>query len=311
MLHARVSNTTIGIVRVAVFGMWLKHLAGDPIARFVRTPFEFFTRIGPLAWLPADWWSWIYQPGFMQAARIVLLLAIGACLLGLRPYRLIAIATCVGLTLYQSFVRGYGYLHHGELPMLFAAYVLAVYPAARGFALSRDALRPDPAGDREDTDTNRAAMLTICLAFCLTYAFVGTRRVLDGGIEVYFDHTILHYIARYTFGHSLESPGLGRLVLEIPLLGKLVAVGYATTTFFELLSPLAIFWRRFRWLWIAVILVFHIASGLLMHIWFTANIPLILLCMTELEATLARVNAGVVRIGLPQLSFLPAPPAPP
>jgi hypothetical protein len=308
MLHSRVSNATLGIVRAAVYGMWAKHLLEDSVDRYIRTPVEFFTPVGPLAWLPDAWWPWIYRVEVIEGGRVALLVGIGLCVVGLGPYRLIAVATCFGLTLYQAFVRGYGYIHHGELAMLFAAYVLAIYPAQRGFSLQRTARSPGPHGTGGNTagdDLNRAAMLTICLALCFTYAFVGAHRLVHGGIGVFFDGTILHYITVRTFETDIDAPGLGRLVLEIPALGTAAALGYAATTVCELFAPLAIFARRFRWIWITTIIGFHLAAGLLMGIWFTANIALVLLCMTDLERVLARCNGLLPRIGLRPVHFLP------
>ncbi len=87
------------------------------------------------------------------------------------------------------------------------------------------------------------------------------------------------------------------------------------TTFFELLSPVAIFSRRFRWLWIPAIVGFHVAAGLLMRMWFTANIALVLLCMTDLEAHLGRVDGALARMGIGPVFDArsdpsPRPPAP-
>ncbi len=299
MLHSRVSDSTLGVVRIAVYGMWLKHLLEDSLSRYVDTPLELFQPIGPLAWIPADWWPWLYRAEVMEWSRIALLVGTVACIAGLRPYRPIALATCGGLTLYQAFVRGYAYMHHGEMAMLLAAYVLAVYPANRGLSVGRSGLR-SRAPEREAAGDvlNRAALLTFCLALCLTYSYVGLELVLQGGDAIYLNSTIVHHIAFYTFGEDLESPGIGRWVLEVPALGSVANLGFALTTFFELLSPLAIFSRRFRWLWIPAIVGFHVAAGLLMQMWFTANIALVLLCMTDLDAILARVDELLARLGL-------------
>lgn len=304
-LHARVSSATLGVVRVAVFAMWWKHLFGDSFERYARIPFELFTPIGPLLLVPEDAWSWIYTPGFMEGARYALLAGVSACLLGVRPYRPIAIATCTGLIAYQALVRGYGYMYHGELAMLFAAFVVAVFPSARGFALSPRSWRAGGEEDESVLATNRAAMWTLCTIFLLTYCFVGVNRVLSGGVEIFRDGTILHMIARYAFADGVDDPGIGRFVLEVPALGHLVAFGFAATTFFEFFAPVALFFRSFRWLWIAAVLGFHVASGVLMGIWFTANMALVLLCMTDLEFVLARVNAAFARLAGRPLPFLP------
>ena len=52
-------------------------------------------------------------------------------------------------------------------------------------------------------------------------------------------------------------------------------LGYPLVTLFELLSPAWVFSPRFRWAWIAVMVPFHIGTGLLMGIWFNYNLALI------------------------------------
>ena len=47
---------------------------------------------------------------------------------------MLAIFTCILLTFYQGLIRGYGYINHGELPILYAAYVLAVFPSAHALS---------------------------------------------------------------------------------------------------------------------------------------------------------------------------------
>ena len=44
----------------------------------------------------------------------------------------------------------------------------------------------------------------------------------------------------------------------------------------EVLSPLCLFYKGFRRIWIVVMFAFHVVTGLFMQIWFTANFLLIL-----------------------------------
>ena len=50
----------------------------------------------------------------------------------------------------------------------------------------------------------------------------------------------------------------------------------------EMLSPLCLFSRRFRWLWLAVIIPFHFTTLFTMNIFFDYNIILLLLLLTPL-----------------------------
>ena len=69
----------------------------------------------------------------------------------------------------------------------------------------------------------------------------------------------------------------------LPILALLLQAGFPIATVFEVLSPLCLFYRRFRWAWILVISAFHVATGLFMQIWFTANFLLIFVFLTDID----------------------------
>jgi hypothetical protein len=53
-------------------------------------------------------------------------------------------------------------------------------------------------------------------------------------------------------------------------------------TLFEILSPLALVWRRFRWVWLAVIAPFHLTTLFTMNIFFWENLILLAVVFTGL-----------------------------
>src|SRR5205823_6246364 len=79
--------------------------------------------------------------------------------LGVPGYAIIAVTTCVLLTLYQGLPRSFGFLNHAQLALLYAAYVLAAFPCA-------DALAIAPARARRERAPvlYRAPMLAAALA---------------------------------------------------------------------------------------------------------------------------------------------------
>jgi hypothetical protein len=92
---------------------------------------------------------------------------------------------------------------------------------------------------------------------------------------------------------KLASAGLGYFEIGLlgartPLLLTTVQLGFGVVTFFELLSPVCLLPRTFRWAWMGVMLPFHFLSLLLLNIFFWQNILLILFFMTDIDRLIDR-----------------------
>jgi hypothetical protein len=210
-----------------------------------------------------------------------MLAGLALLLLGVGPFKGIAAFTCILLTFYQGLIRGFGYINHGELPMLYAAYVLAAFPSADALSLRRSPVH------RAQSVMYSAPMLAVGLLLALTYTFVGARRLTHGGLEIFASETLIHMIALRSFEPGPSGAGYGYLVLEHPWLALMLRIGFPIVTAFEVLSPLCLFYRGFRYAWIGVMFAFHGATGLFMQIWFTANFVLILVFLTDSDRWLA------------------------
>jgi hypothetical protein len=277
VLHENVSSQTLGFARIAVYGTWFWHVFKDPLDKVVEVPLAYFSPIGVLRLVPAPLWPHIYTADFLAGLKLAMLVGLALLVTGMGPFRGIAICTCIMLTFYQGLVRGFGFINHGELPILYAAYVLALFPSADALSLRRDK------GNAAPPALYQAPMIAVALLLCLTYTFVGAQRLLHGGLEIFVNGTIVHMVTLRSFAPGPSGSGLGHLVLQYPWLALMLQVGFPLVTIFELLSPLCLFSRPFRCAWLPVMLSFHIATGLLMQIWFTANFLLIFVFLTDLE----------------------------
>ena len=273
MIHETSNAESPAILRITVFSMWLYHLWHDPIHELASMPLVLFSPIGVLDLLPSAVWPLILSGPFLWTMKILLLLTLPLLILGVRPFSRIAIPVCIALTLYQGLTRSYGKINHGELAMLYAAYVLAISPCV-------DALSVMKPRNPSTKSRYAAALFAMAAVLCLTYTFVGVRRFAVGGLEVFLDESILSYVA-----HRSAEPGpfglnFGLMVLEHPLMSKLLEVSFFVLTAFEALSMLALFNRWFRWCWVVVMLGFHVSTIITMQISFSANMVLIVLLLT-------------------------------
>ena len=283
MLHEHVSAKTLAVARICVYGTWLVHVLCDPIPDMADMPIDLMEPAGILAAIPTAAWEWIWTPIALWILKIALLCGLILLVLGTRGFTAIAILTAILLTFYQGLPRSFGFLNHAQLPLLYVVYILAIFPCTDALAVSV----PRDRGQR-NPDLYKAPMLAVALIFLLAYTLLAIRRVCIGGWGIFFDDTILYHI-----GLRAAAPGgfpipLGLYMLENPALRLMLQVGYPIVTLFELLSPLCLFSRYFRWAWIGVILSFHLGTWLLMGIFFPMFVVIILVFLTEFEGMIPK-----------------------
>jgi|HubBroStandDraft_4_1064222.scaffolds.fasta_scaffold148979_1 hypothetical protein len=274
MLHAQACPRTLGLVRIIVFAMWWLRVFQVPIERMAIVPVELLKPAGVLAILPEPFWNAMWTPTSLWTLKILLLLCLAALVLGMRYFQPMALLTCILLTLYQGMPCSFGFVNHAEIAPLYAAYILAVFPSADGLSLSVRKHPPRPAA------VYRASILAITLVFLLTYSLVAIRRLCLGGPKIFFDDTILYQIA----GGGVVSPAsLGLNAIQNPLLVFVLRAGFPIVTLHELLSPLCLFSRYFRWTWKAVMIPFHIATWITMGLAFPMSLVLIAVVLSDLD----------------------------
>jgi len=157
---------------------------------------------------------------------------------------------------------------HANIILVLLSWLLCFFPAGDALTLSRQrkraAVRPV---------VYRGAMVAASLLFLLTYTLAAARRVAESGVWIYLDDSILYATA--TRDAELGAAGgWGIRTCESYLGAWALRIGFPIVTLFELLSPLCLFSRSFRWIWIIVMAPFHVGTGLLMGIWFTHNMAL-------------------------------------
>lgn len=175
---------------------------------------------------------------------------------------------CLALTISEGMIRGTGVIPHANIVLILTTLVLCFFPAGDAFTLP---------GKRPRTPRSpalyRGALVAVALVFSLTYVFAGARRLSESGAEVYFDDTIL--TATVVLSSELSpSGGLGVRATESPAAAWALRIGFPIVTLFEWLTLLCLISTRFRWLWLAVMLPFHVGTGFLMGIWFWYNLAL-------------------------------------
>ena len=159
---------------------------------------------------------------------------------------------------------GNPYLRGFTIPAL-GLLVVAASASAGSFPV-RGA--PDPPS-RE----NRWPLALIQLLFGQIYFFAGWSKLVTSGFAWLSPGNISNYVLvlDQLFGFTEGTPG-GNAILRWPALATAVALA---GVLLDLLFPVVLFSRRARWILLPLAAFFHLANGLVFHIWFQ-DTPLLL-----------------------------------
>lgn len=281
MIHEHVRPLTLGFVRVYVFLIWLVKIVPDPVSLLAELPISIFKPVGILRLVPDIVWHWLFDARILSVFKAVLIVSLVLAMIGARPYRPIAILSAILLTLHQGLVRSFTFVNHQELAILFSVYVLAIFPAADGFALARRNRSASP------PQIYAAALLTMTVLLLLPYSAIGAFRLANSAPAVFFDNSLAYWLGSLS-GLDADGWSLGAWTLKHPMLVSTLKLGFPVVTCFETLAPLCLILPRFRRLWLAVMIPFHCLSWLLLNIFFWENLLLIAVLLTDVDDWLTR-----------------------
>lgn len=265
----------LGVVRAVIFGVWFLKVATAPLAPLAELPAALFHPLALLGAVPAGAWSRLLRADVLTGFQILVCLAAALAALGIRPYRLNAAAAGVLLTLHQVLVRSFGHVNHQEISLLFAAYALALFPAA-------DAFTPRPRRAPPRLPALYAAPIVLVAALLLLpYAAIAAFRLAHTGRSALAGGSLTGFFLGNSFGHGYDI--VGTFVLDHPWFGRAVEWTAPVVAFFEWSAPLALVSRRFRRVWLVFAVSFHLSTGILMHIFFWDSILLAVLILPALD----------------------------
>jgi hypothetical protein len=275
VLNERVSPQLLGAVRIAVFGLWLANVSLVHLEDLAGLPRELLSRYGVLWLIPPPVWSWMWSAPFLLGSKVALVAGLCWLILGLPRYQAVAIVTCVLITLFDGMEKSLGHINHSKFVMLYAAWVLAAFPSADGLSLSPRRGAPAP------PVMYAAPVIAISLLILVPYSMIGAFRLGRSGPGIFFGDAIKNWFLKRCYEASVPGFRFGIVVAENAALLAMTKVGFTVIGLLELLSPLCLVSRWFRWLWIPAMIGFHFLSLVTMNIFFWQNSILILLVMTD------------------------------
>ena len=270
------TSKTVGIVRAGVGVVWLVKLAYEPLSFYADLPRSMLAAPGFLRLVPDRVWSTVLTHGFLTGFKGALLALVVLFTLGVKPYRPIAVLAAVALTFHEGLVRGLTFVNHQELALLYCTIVLALLPSRR----------------HATPETDRAAMTLMALVALLPYTFIAAHRLAFSAPKIFTGDSLSTYLGSLS-GLDRDGWGLGLRLMQHPNLMVLAKGVFAVTTLLELLAPFCLVDDRFRRVWLAVMIPFHISTWFLMDIFFWENLVLAVLLLVDVEAIAARVKTVV------------------
>ena len=259
-------------LRRVVFGVWAAVLLLDPAVGLAELPPEVFDPAVPWALLPAAVrdvaWS---EPGLL-AVRVVGGVAAAAAALGV-AFRTSATVAVLGATLHRASISSLAFVNHAPMGLLLAAWCLVLC----GWADRRAA--------RAGVPVERRAPWTpyiVLAVLSFTYAATGVHRLAMGDLGLMTGDSIAYWSTR---NHALElwestlPVSFGDRVATTPWLLTLLRVGFPWVTLVEVLAPLMLVSARFRAVFAATMIPFHLLSVVALSVFFWGNAVLLVVLL--------------------------------
>jgi hypothetical protein len=260
LLHRDASRAALVFFQIYVFGLWFVRVAAEPLHRLAVLPRSYYDPVGVLRLLPDVTHAWLLSAEGLVALKIALLVT---CALSLWPqaFRYAAPVAAFLLVVYQSLINGFGHINHAEILSLLAAVTLAIFA-------NLPQRKPSPA-----YNPNAVPLITVALIVTLCYSLVGFTRI-QSGISVFTGDTIINYVVSRSLRSYYYDFNLGLAVVSWAPAAYLLRAGFPLVTLSEALAPLVLVSRRFRWMFLAVMVPFHLLTLVLMEVNFMENLLL-------------------------------------
>jgi hypothetical protein len=249
-LHYNANRPAAAFARVVIFGMWAVLAAVTPLGDLAELPWELTLPTGIVALLPPSWQSALWTTGALAAVRWTVVGAGALCVFSPRAVPLAGPIVCLAATLFQSLVRSYGHVNHGEIAALLSLYVVTVFSWLNSG-------KRIAAWQSQGFNPYTGPLVGIVLTICMTYTLIGFQRA---GLEVlhaakgandervFFTHAMAAHCVARSFGEgSYEwARGMGAIVGKSRWIEFFLNAGYVLVTIIECTSLLAFTSKWYR-----------------------------------------------------------------
>lgn len=266
------SSFALGVVRFFVHGLFLFTTVFTSFSALGSLPPTILRPTGAMQFFPWSFFEQLQTPTGILTLKAAMVLSLLLSTAGF----LTVISTKTSLVLivfYQGLLRSFGHFNHDEMIAVYFLVVLAFTPCADAFSI-------DSLLSRNRTKKDRPAfayaypILLMQLLMAWVYFSSALIKLRVAGLK-YLTPDNLPALAIF---HSLDNlhDTAFRLAFWLPQVRQYLPIAVAVVLIWELLFPLAVFFRRLRWWILGIGIVFHISTLFLMNIFFPHQLAMYL-----------------------------------
>lgn len=260
----------LGAVRFVVQSTFLISVLVTSFSALGQLPVTILRPIGVMELLPWSFYDNLLTPtgvGLLKWALVLsLVLSTGGFLTSLTTK-----SSLLLVVFYQGLVRSFGHFNHDEMLGVYYLAILAFTPCGDGFSLDSWSKRKH---GHQPGFVYGYPILLMQLLMAWVYFSSALVKLRVSGFR-YFSADNLPALAIY---HSLDNlhDTHFRLAFWLPEVRTVLPFVVGVAFLWELLFPLAVFWKRLRWWFLGVGVVFHLSTLFLMNIFFPHQLAMYL-----------------------------------
>ena len=265
------SPFALGVVRFFVHGVFLFSTLITSFSALGALPPTILRPTGVMKLLPWSFYDQLQTSTGILTLKSLMVMSLLLSTAGILTF----ISTKTSLLLvvfYQGLVRSFGHFNHDEMIAVYFLAVLAFTPC--GDAFSIDSLL---ARTKKDRPAFAYAYPILLMQLLLAWVYFSSAliKLRVAGLR-YLSADNLPALAIY---HSLDNlhDTAYRLAFWLPEVRQYLPFAVALVLIWELLFPLAVFFRRLRWWILGMGIVFHISTLFLMNIFFPHQLAMYLI----------------------------------
>ncbi len=249
------------MLRAAVSGVFLIAVLSTSFSSLGQLPATLLRPIGILQVLSWKFYDLLLTADGMSMLKWAIVISLVCSTIGYLT-KWTTKASALLVLFYEGLVRSFGHFNHDEMLGVYCLIVLAFSPCGDGFAV--DSLP----GKRTSRGTLAYGYPILLMQMLLAWTYFSSAliKLRVAGLR-YFSKDNLPTLAII---HSLDNlhDTEFRLAFSLPAIWDYLPIVVILVFFWELLFPLAVFWKRSRWWFLSAGVVFHLATMLVMNVFF-------------------------------------------
>jgi len=254
-------------LRVIISGSFLAPILFTSFSDLARLPVTLLIPTGLMKLLPWSFYDRLFTPLGMASLKVALVISLSLSLVGwLTP---VSTKTSALLVLfYQGLVRSFGHFNHDEMIAVYFLIVLAFAPCAD--AISIDSRRKPIVLKAEFAYGYPILLMQALMAW--SYFSSALIKLRVSGLS-YLNPDNLPTLAIWQSLDNLHDTHFS-LAFYLPALRHYAPIIVGVVLAWELIFPLAIFWKRSRWVILGFGVIFHLATLFLLNFLFSYTLAM-------------------------------------